>query len=708
MSENKDIENLLDKFSDNDRHNFQLIHKYIKRKNFSFGSFLHQITGDVYDEKKVLKAISLVISVASSYINELDGYRYNIVQNAMYSNYSHNFIMELITLGTDSKLKNKLNINHVDSDGDTMLHTAIYADDFECDVLKLFKLMLTKGFNYSIVNKQNKNIIEAMKDEQKRIYKFSDEEIEEVEDLFNKIEASKAERERLRIKLGEEENSFRKKVGKLLAEVKVNASDNYKMIESFCSKEVIKVEDFLYCLSTNLYDEIYCFFAITVLVDNGVDITYTPNNGMNSFFQNLIENGYSQKFVFDLLEYCIEKKKMKIDLNYKNQKGDTLVFTAIKSDLYIGNIKDFIQKLKDYGYDVDAKNGDGRTIVEEIETCKKVYKNEEYTDVKQFVESELVEEINQVDYEEAVKELEKYGKVLNAKKYVREPIIGRERELKNLIVTLAQEKKNPIVVGESGVGKTALVEELAYKIKKDEVPKFLKNKIIFQITPSELVAGCKYVGQFEGQMKKVFELAEKYEVILFIDEIHTIYGVGTTEGNNNGLEVMIKSFVDRSGCKVIGTTTNEEYQEYFSHDALKRRLEKINIEEPNEDMLKQIVNKVLDDYCFKSKLNFKEISIKKKIIDDIVYATGKNHRVYNDKINNPDLAISIIDKAFAFAKYNDRGYIDEECFCEAFDYCDRIYESARKSAISMLKKEVVKSEGKSAKIINIDFIKKSR
>ena len=110
MSKNKDIENLLNEFSDNDRRNFQLIHKYVKCKNFSFGAFLHQITGDVYDEKKVLKAISLLISVNSSYINELDGYVYNIVQNAMCAGYGEGFITKLILLGTIPDLKTKLNI----------------------------------------------------------------------------------------------------------------------------------------------------------------------------------------------------------------------------------------------------------------------------------------------------------------------------------------------------------------------------------------------------------------------------------------------------------------------------------------------------------------------------------------------------------------------------------------------------------------------
>ena len=301
-------------------------------------------------------------------------------------------------------------------------------------------------------------------------------------------------------------------------------------------------------------------------------------------------------------------------------------------------------------------------------------------------------------------ELEKYGVVLTNKNFVVEPIIGREREVKNLMVSLAQDKKNPIIVGESGVGKTALVDELAYLIKNDKVPSFLKNKIIYEVNPGELVAGCKYVGEFEKKLNEMFSVALKNEAILFIDEIHTIYGVGASENKSTGMEAYLKHFIDRNNIKIIGTTTEDEYQKYFASDALKRRFEKIKVEEPDEETLSKIINKVIDDYCLKSNLKFENETEKDDIVEIIVLATNKSHRVYDDRINNPDLAISIVDKAFAFAKYCDCKFIGKENFADSFDYCDRIYESARDRAIRELKnkKKIVKS---GAKILEVDFSK---
>ena len=105
--------------------------------------------------------------------------------------------------------------------------------------------------------------------------------------------------------------------------------------------------------------------------------------------------------------------------------------------------------------------------------------------------------------------------------------------------------------------------------------KFLQGKIILETTASQIVAGCQFVGMFEENMTKFLNLCEKYNVIVFIDEIHTIYGVGSSKGKDNDMAAMLKHYLDRTNLKVIGTTTDKEYDEYFSEDALKRRFEKI-------------------------------------------------------------------------------------------------------------------------------------
>ena len=205
-----------------------------------------------------------------------------------------------------------------------------------------------------------------------------------------------------------------------------------------------------------------------------------------------------------VIDFCEEKSK-KIDVNYVNDKGDTLVFTAIKEEAYVGEIAKLLNKVVKYGYNVDIINNDNDTLLDSMRNVQKWFTSEELNEVKKICNKETKEKAQEILLDEKeIEELQKYGNVLNVKKYKISPTIGRDREVKNLMVTLAQEKKNPIIVGESGVGKTAIVEELAYRISKGDVPKFLKNKIIYEIVPEELVAGCKYVGEFEEKLKKIF------------------------------------------------------------------------------------------------------------------------------------------------------------------------------------------------------------
>ena len=230
-----------------------------------------------------------------------------------------------------------------------------------------------------------------------------------------------------------------------------------------------------------------------------------------------------------------------------------------------------------------------------------------------------------------------------------------------------------------------------------------KRKIILEVNPSDIVAGCQYVGMFEDNMTKLMKLCEKLDVIVFIDEIHTIYGIGLTKDKNNDMASMLKHYIDRSNLKVIGTTTEKEYQEFFSDDALKRRFEKITVKEPTEDILYQIVDKVIGDYYVKNGISFENENIRNGIVNIILSATEKSHRVYNDMVNNPDLAISIVDKAFAFAKVYDSEFITAEHFIEGFEYCDRIYESTREQAIARLRSLDTSISKPVQRVLKIDF-----
>ena len=150
---------------------------------------------------------------------------------------------------------------------------------------------------------------------------------------------------------------------------------------------------------------------------------------------------------------------------------------------------------------------------------------------------------------------------LNYKEYKESPAIGRDKEINKIIISLATEKKLPLLVGPSGVGKTSIVDELAYRIINDDVPSFLKGKIIYEVHMSNILAGTKYRGDFENNMKEVINFAIKNNAILFIDEFHMVFGAGANEKDNTDAASILKTFIDRYNLKVIGATTEVEYEE---------------------------------------------------------------------------------------------------------------------------------------------------
>lgn len=294
-----------------------------------------------------------------------------------------------------------------------------------------------------------------------------------------------------------------------------------------------------------------------------------------------------------------------------------------------------------------------------------------------------------------------FGKILTDIHFASEPAIAREREIDNLITALAQQKKNPILVGESGVGKTSIVYELAYLIQKDRVPNFLKNRKIIEIHASDIVAGTKYRGDLETKMNSIIDYAKKNNAIIFVDEIHTIYGAGTTENCNFDVAEMLKIALDRDSIKVIGATTRKEYEQYFSLDALKRRFELINIDEPNSLILREIITQVFDAYSNKSGISIDKLD--RSIVDILLVLTNPRYRKYDDKICNPDLVIGIIDSAFAIASVRDCSSLTIEHFIYAINKNNRIYESAKKTAIDELNKKIESPEDKKARILKLNM-----
>ena len=224
-----------------------------------------------------------------------------------------------------------------------------------------------------------------------------------------------------------------------------------------------------------------------------------------------------------------------------------------------------------------------------------------------------------------------------------DPVIGRNDEIQRVIQVLSRRtKNNPCLIGESGVGKTAIVEGLAEKIAEGDIPETLRDKKIFSMDISGMVAGAKYRGDFEERIKKALaEVKRIGNIILFIDEIHTIVGVGSAEGAIDAANIL-KPMLARGEVQIIGTTTIEEYRKYIEKDAaLERRFSPINVPEPSKKDTIEILNGLRDKY---------EAHHNVKITDNAINAAVElSTRYINDRFL-PDKAIDLIDEAASKAR----------------------------------------------------------
>src|SRR6202012_1237592 len=347
-------------------------------------------------------------------------------------------------------------------------------------------------------------------------------------------------------------------------------------------------------------------------------------------------------------------KKLNVNLNRLNEALDQQIASFPKvsgSDVYLSSeansalqkAQSYLKEFKDEFVSVEhillgilSAGGKTSTILKDLGVNEKDLK-------KAIIELRGDSKVTDQNAEATYNALNKYARNLNeyAESGKLDPVIGRDDEIRRVIQILSRRtKNNPILVGEPGVGKTAIAEGIAFRIIKGDVPENLKSKTVYSLDMGALIAGAKYKGEFEERLKAVIKEVTQAdgEIILFIDEIHTLVGAGGGEGAMDAANIL-KPALARGELRAIGATTLNEYQKFFEKDkALERRFQKVLIDEPNIEDAISILRGLKDRYETHHHVRIKD--------EAIIAAVELSHRYITDRFL-PDKAIDLIDESAA-------------------------------------------------------------
>ena len=399
-----------------------------------------------------------------------------------------------------------------------------------------------------------------------------------------------------------------------------NVLNEAKMIAEKLKHSYIGTEHILYGLSKN----IDCVAG--KVLDN---LNISPESIKNKIIEYI---GIEDNIEYELIGFTPKTKKLLESAYIESKKYNRDLIET--EDILIALLDDPKFMANKMLIDLGINLKDAYLEIQEVLSSK----NNNFNNIEDY---ELISEIKKED----IVTLKKYSIDLTkkAKEGKLDPVIGREKETRRVIEILSRRiKNNPCLIGDAGVGKTAIIEGLAEKIANKEVPDELKFKKIFSLDISMLLAGSKYRGDFEERMKKCLNEAQKNKnIILFIDEIHMIVGTGAAEGAIDASNIL-KPLLARGDIQLIGATTINEYRKYIEKDnALERRFQSVIVEEPSKENTILILKGIRDKY---------EAHHNVKIKDEAIYSAVELAKRYINDRNFPDKAIDLIDEACSRVK----------------------------------------------------------
>lgn len=292
--------------------------------------------------------------------------------------------------------------------------------------------------------------------------------------------------------------------------------------------------------------------------------------------------------------------------------------------------------------------------------------------------------------------LERYGQNLVAKEYITDPAIGRDKEIKELILILLTPEKSALLVGKAGIGKTAIVEGLAYRIKNNMVPNALFGYDLYKINTTSLIGEYNIDNQAESRVDLlVKELEKKEKTIVFIDETHLLVKSESQAGMD--FANIFKAGLDRGTIKMIGATTTEEYEHFILKDrAFLRRFQKVDVLEADRDTTIKILMGTIPKYEKQMNLKIPYTDfIKEKLMAFLVDMTDEYKRVYEISSRYPDICLTILSNAFTYALFENQKEVRIKHFYYAIRDARNIYEDSKKKDIEKFKEifaDIIKEE----------------